>query len=268
MQWGLVPAFAKSAEEYDVFKGGSSTFNARSEGLEGSNLWKRLLDSQRCIVVVNGFYEWMAEKSGKTPMFACHNSNYHDQVIGGKESLSESEGSPAPLLLAGLYDSWGESKVDEPLLSMTILTMDPDHTPMEKVHDRMPVFLTPETAAAWVDPVVKFGDVASKTFASSRDHASKHLHVYEVSPLVSNVKTESPDCILPKSQYKEKQLANGLGRFFKKASPKASPTESQQKSQHELSVSLKRKAEEVADGTNKRSAAAATETISISDDEK
>eukprot|EP00746_Dinoflagellata_sp_MGD_P002048 gnl/MRDRNA2_/MRDRNA2_103950_c0_seq1.p1 gnl/MRDRNA2_/MRDRNA2_103950_c0~~gnl/MRDRNA2_/MRDRNA2_103950_c0_seq1.p1 ORF type:complete len:352 (+),score=71.64 gnl/MRDRNA2_/MRDRNA2_103950_c0_seq1:81-1136(+) len=293
MQWGLVPAFAKRAEDYDVFKGGSSTFNARSEGLEGSTLWKRLLNSQRCIVVVSGFYEWMAEKNGKTPMFACHNSKYHDQVIGGEVLPSETASSPAPLLLAGLYDSWGGDKAEEPLLSTTILTMDPSKTPMERVHDRMPVFLTPETAAAWLDPDAKFVDVAHKTFLSSTEHAMNHLHVYEVSPLVSNVKTESPDCILPKKDYNQKQLANGLGRFFKKAPPKASPAHLQETPQNtDGSSQQKRKAEELTPvksqeklqlkdensqkkfkfeerhDTAKHLAVSVSETISISDDER
>ena len=32
MRWGLVPSFAKNQEEYNAFKGGNSTFNARIEG--------------------------------------------------------------------------------------------------------------------------------------------------------------------------------------------------------------------------------------------
>lgn len=32
MRWGLVPSFAKNEEEYNAFKGGNSTFNARIEG--------------------------------------------------------------------------------------------------------------------------------------------------------------------------------------------------------------------------------------------
>ena len=38
MRWGLVPSFAKNEEEYNAFKGGNSTFNARIEGAIGSEV--------------------------------------------------------------------------------------------------------------------------------------------------------------------------------------------------------------------------------------
>ena len=68
MRWGLVPSFAKRAEDYDVFKGGSSTFNARMEGVQSSSLWRRLLDSKRGVVLLDGFFEWKTHGKSKVPM--------------------------------------------------------------------------------------------------------------------------------------------------------------------------------------------------------
>ncbi|CAE7198916.1 CPI1 [Symbiodinium natans] len=159
MRWGLVPSFAKRVEDFDAFKGGSSTFNARVEGAEGSSLWRRLLDRRRCVVLFDGFYEWKANGKTKTPMFIRNRDAYDGHTIPwsakmGEEPKTEQPvdeskvGGPqhAPLLLAGLYDTWHQKGDAESLESVTILTMDPESTAMEQVHDRMPVFLTPEHA--------------------------------------------------------------------------------------------------------------------------
>ncbi|CAE7705624.1 hmces [Symbiodinium pilosum] len=229
MRWGLVPAFAKRAEDFDAFKGGSSTFNARVEGAESSNLWRRLLDKRRCVVLFDGFYEWKAHGKTKTPMFIRNRDEYDGHTIPWRSKTSEDlqkVGEPdekeldgpqhAPLFLAGLYDVWHQKgDVEETLESVTILTMDPEHTIMEEVHDRMPVFLTPETAASWLDPSVPFSEIIRPVLKMSQAHAQSQLLLYEVSPLVSNIRNESPDCVLPKKKYDEKQLAKGIGRFFK-----------------------------------------------------
>eukprot|EP00439_Symbiodinium_sp_Y106_P036174 s6242_g4.t1 len=159
MRWGLVPSFAKRAEDFDAFKGGSSTFNARVEGAESSNLWRRLLDRRRCVILFDGFYEWKANGKSKTPMFIRNRDEYDGHTIPWStktdedpKKMEESDESKidgpehAPLFLAGLYDVWHQKdEAEEALESVTLLTMDPQHTAMEKVHDRMPVFLTPES---------------------------------------------------------------------------------------------------------------------------
>jgi len=110
------------------------------------------------------------------------------------------------------------------LESATILTMDSAGTPMFKVHDRMPVFLTPATAALWLDPAKSFSEVVAPVLKASEAHA-QGLFMYEVSPLVSSVKNESPDCILPKKEMDKRSLSGGLGRFFKKSEAGASAGE-------------------------------------------
>lgn len=258
MRWGLVPSFAKRQEDYDVFKGGSSTFNARVESVESSGLWRRLVDSRRCVVLFDGFYEWKAVGKGKVPMFIRNPDSYQGHTIAPAEGAScapQEQGasepvlpvqatptsqagavggpSHAPLMMAGLYDTWRSGKEatasaegdDEGMLeSVTILTMESDGTPIAAIHDRTPVFLTPETAATWLDRSASFAKVIRPVLHSAQVHA-KQLLIYEVSPLVSNVKNESPDCILSKKEYDARQFSRGLGKFFtKKASSPADPS--------------------------------------------
>lgn len=228
MRWGLIPAFAKRMEDYDVFKGGSSTFNARVESAESSGLWRRLLDRKRGVVLFDGFFEWKTSGKSKTPMFIRHRDKYDGHTIDPAtkaETDPESdikldvEGGPrhAPLLLAALYDVWNAGEASqEGIDSVSILTMEPDGTPMFEVHDRMPIFLTPETAALWLDPSAKWKDIIGTVVKASQVHAQSQLLIYEVSPLVSNIRNESPDCILSKKDFDARQLSKGIGRFFQK----------------------------------------------------
>lgn len=236
MRWGLVPSFAKNEEEYNAFKGGNSTFNARIEGAETRNLWRRLLDKRRCIVLFDGFYEWKAHVDGKTkiPMFIRNKDEYDGHVIPWpKEEAEEDEkrDGHAPLLLAGLYDTWQDDS-KELLESVTILTMDPQHTAMEKVHDRMPVFLTPESALMWLDLRLPFTEIVGSVLKAAQAHAQSQLLLYEVSSLVSNIKNESPDCILSKKEYSAKQLTKGIGRFFKSKNEGAKQQEKEGKEEN------------------------------------
>merc|ERR1712194_30059 len=107
----------------------------------------------------------------------------------------------------------------------SIVTMDSDGTPFAKVHDRMSIFLTPETAALWLDPSVSYAAAIKAVAGAAQEHARKELLMYEVSTLVSNVRNESPDCILPKTEVDKKRFAGGLGKFFTKAPKETAQTD-------------------------------------------
>eukprot|EP00920_Eleutheroschizon_duboscqi_P036859 GHVT01088495.1.p1 GENE.GHVT01088495.1~~GHVT01088495.1.p1 ORF type:complete len:451 (+),score=58.95 GHVT01088495.1:365-1717(+) len=62
-KWGLVPSYA-SAPCTSHF----ATINARSERLAESPLYGRLVNSRRCVIVLDGFYEWKSS-TPKTPYF-------------------------------------------------------------------------------------------------------------------------------------------------------------------------------------------------------
>ena len=131
--WGLVPFWARDP------KIGNRMINARAETLAEKNAYKRSYAKRRCIVPVDGFYEWQTIEGRKIkqPVF-----------------ISRVDGEP--LAFAGLWASWtDESHLDdhgEPmeLLSCTIITGDANET-IAPVHDRMPVVLPPDAWDAWLD---------------------------------------------------------------------------------------------------------------------
>lgn len=67
-RWGLVPSFTKKGSLLNHYR----MFNARSERLRESPVFKRLIHSKRCVVVMNGFYEWHKESSKKKQPYYIH----------------------------------------------------------------------------------------------------------------------------------------------------------------------------------------------------
>ena len=82
---------------------------------------------QRCIVPVDGFYEWQKRPAGKQPY----------AIVGADGK---------PLALAGLWERWKEPDSGlQPIYTFTIITGPPNEV-VAPIHNRMPVILPP---AAW-----------------------------------------------------------------------------------------------------------------------
>jgi putative SOS response-associated peptidase YedK len=126
LRWGLIPAWSK--EE----KIGSRMINIRAETLTEKPSFKRLLHSKRCLIVTDGFYEWMQESGtkSKTPIY---------MTLKSKQ----------PFAFAGLWDSW-RSPNGEQIRTCTIITTEPNEL-LATTHNRMPVILTPEACETWLD---------------------------------------------------------------------------------------------------------------------
>ncbi len=136
--WGLIPSWAKDR------KIGSKMINARAETLAEKSSFKGLLKKKRCIIPMDGFYEWKPGVDGgpvnargkplKQPMFI---HRVDDEL----------------LTVAGLWTAWKDP--DDPdgrwLHSATIVTTAANDT-MRPVHDRMPAILTPDRWSTWLDP--------------------------------------------------------------------------------------------------------------------
>jgi putative SOS response-associated peptidase YedK len=139
MRWGLVPVWAKD------LKVGYRMINAKAEGLEQSRAYGPLVGKfrHRCLIVADGFYEWMKAVDPKQPR-----QPWRFTVDGGD-----------PFAFAGLCTRkpWedGEERGVDPdgyLYSATIITTTPNAV-VKPVHDRMPAILpSAEAEAAWLDP--------------------------------------------------------------------------------------------------------------------
>ena len=127
-RWGLVPFWAKD------LKVGYKMINARSEGLLKSRAYGPLVkkSSNRCLILADGFYEWMKAENPKSPKQPVRFT-----VDGGE-----------PFAFAGL--STTREWEGEQMTSCTIITTTANET-VEPVHNRMPVILgDPEIEKAWM----------------------------------------------------------------------------------------------------------------------
>jgi len=138
MRWGLVPVWAKD------LKVGYRMINAKTENLTKSKAYGPLVGKfrHRCLIVADGFYEWMRAEDPKQPR-----QPWRFTVDGG-----------APFAFAGLCTRkpWEDDDrgldADGYLYSATIITTTPNQV-VKPVHNRMPAILPgPEAEAAWLRP--------------------------------------------------------------------------------------------------------------------
>lgn len=166
MRWGLIPVWAKSANQI------RSSFNARDDKVASSGLWKRPLARTRCIIPANGFYEWTGPKGDRQP----HLIRLKDGGLLG---------------FAGLFDTWQNRETGETVRSCAIITTGPNAL-MEPIHDRMPVILDIEAEALWLDPATEDPDRLS---ALLQPYPAEEMEEYLVSTAVNSSRGDSPEMI-------------------------------------------------------------------------
>ncbi len=178
MRWGLVPSWAKDA------KIGSRMINARMETVAEKPAFRRSFERRRAIVPADGYYEWYvvddgAPKPRKQPFY-----------------IRPRDGSV--LAMAGLYEIWrdpGRADDDPERFRWTcsvITTRATDE--LGRIHDRMPLMLTPDRYDAWLDPE-HLGTGELLDLLTPADPGV--LEAYPVSTLVSNVRNDGPELIEP-----------------------------------------------------------------------
>ena len=124
LQWGLVPSWAKDASI------GHKLINARAETVAEKPSFRHAFKQQRCLVLADGFYEWKREGKTKQPYY-----------IRFKDHRA--------FAFAGLWERWG--KKESAHESCSLITTGPNSI-MEPIHDRMPVILSEQSYATWLDP--------------------------------------------------------------------------------------------------------------------
>jgi putative SOS response-associated peptidase YedK len=124
MRWGLIPHWAVDAKTMHI--------NARSETVATSSTFRDSFTRKRCLIPADGFYEW---EQGGTPHWIFRADGY-------------------PVGFAGLWATWLNPSSGEWVRSCSIITTASTGI-ISKLHDRMPVALTPEMWDTWLDRDLK-----------------------------------------------------------------------------------------------------------------
>jgi putative SOS response-associated peptidase YedK len=184
-RWGLIPHWAENA------KVGSRMFNARAETLTTSPAFRDAFVRKRCLVPVDGFYEWKREGTVRQPF-----------LIGRADGL--------PLTLAGLWSGWRDPVADRVVRTFTIITSGPNDQ-MVDIHNRMPVVVPEELWPMWLDPLADRSEL--RAILEPNDDMS--LLIHPVSRLVNDVRNDGPALIEPMSaEAPDHQAAVAMPGFF------------------------------------------------------
>ena len=172
VRWGLIPAWAKDPAI------GHKLINARAETAAVKPAFRAAFSKRRCLIPVDGFYEWRREGSVRQPWLIARRD-------GG------------PMVLAGLWERWrvpegvelrgslAERRLGDVVETFTILTTEASTT-MRALHDRMPVILPAEAFGPWLSGEdVRLGPAPEDWLAMHR-----------VALRVNNPRNDDPECVV------------------------------------------------------------------------
>ena len=173
MRWGLLPPWVKAdAGGKPLAK--SLLINARAETLTTSPAFRSAARRQRCLVPMDGYYEWMVspDAGAKTPFYMFRRD-------------------ASPLLVAGLWSSWRPDETVDPILTATIVTTDAVDE-LSEIHNRMPLMLDEQDWDRWLNP-----DEPAPADLLTTPPDISGLGVREVSRLVNRVANNGPELLEP-----------------------------------------------------------------------
>ncbi|MCV7193204.1 SOS response-associated peptidase [Mycolicibacterium brumae] len=173
MRWGLVPPWTKATADGKPAPGGPLLINARAETLTTSRAFSAAAQRKRCLIPMDGWYEWRGPKGDKTPFY-----------------LYATDGKP--LLMAGVWSVWHPPGENAPaLLSATIITTEAVG-PLADIHDRMPLSISAPDWDRWLDPDSGIDE------GLLRGHGDlDRIAIREVSTLVNSATNNGPELIAP-----------------------------------------------------------------------
>ena len=174
MRFGLVPSFTDPGAKVDFYR----MFNARSETIAEKGVFSRLLQRRRGVVLINGFYEWAAERAGSSQVKQPYYLH-----LEGKGGGSEGD----VLRCAALYDRW-KGAAGGDLVTVTIITVEASE-PLRWLHDRMPAVLrTDADVAAWLE------GSDDRPSSALRPYGEADMKWYPVTTRMNRGDFEDPSC--------------------------------------------------------------------------
>ncbi|MDB4936492.1 MAG: hypothetical protein JWP87_3464 [Labilithrix sp.] len=160
LRWGLVP-WSKDG------KPKSKTIQARIETIARAPTYREAFRMRRCLVIVDGFYEWSGTGQHRHP--------HHVRLESKK-----------PFAIGGIWDVFQAD--DGSLLESCAVVTTPAQGPIAALHDRMPLVLDDESRERWM--------TASPDEAQRMIATTDRLVVLPVSTWVNDVRNDDPRCLL------------------------------------------------------------------------
>lgn len=173
--FGLIPSWAKDRSSINI--------NARSETIYEKASFKEAYRQRRCIIPVNGYYEWIKDEMSKKSI---------PYLISSKEKNY--------FAFAGVYEQWYDNSIGQILLTTALITTEPNNK-IATIHDRMPVILGQKNWATWLNNNSSFEELNSLFKPCSDDLVA----IDEVGELVNSVQNDTPECLLKSNRVQMTQ---------------------------------------------------------------
>ena len=169
--WGLLPSWSKDRSR------AASMINARSETLTEKPSFRPLLAAHRCVIPVDGYYEWRT--IGVDP-----------KVKQPKQPYFIRSRDATPLTIAGVWTTWRDPlHGGEEVRSCSLITTTPNAT-LAAIHDRMPCILDGDDVEEWLS-------APEPPLQLLRAAPEDRLVAVTVSTAVNNVRNKGAELIEP-----------------------------------------------------------------------
>ena len=186
--WGLVPNFCKTTKEAKDMS--LKTLNAKSETVFTLPSFKNSIREKRCLILVDGFYEWRTIGKQKYPYFIHYNDN---EVFA----------------MGGIFNDWVNKETGEIQNTVSIITTHANAS-LSKIHNeklRMPFILPRDTEHNWLDANLKDNEITELM----QPLADGLLEAHTISKLITN-RNMNPDTaeVQLKFDYPELEMFDNL----------------------------------------------------------
>jgi putative SOS response-associated peptidase YedK len=182
--WGLIPKWVK--DEKQAIQLRNQTLNARSETIFEKPSFRSSIAKKRCLVIVNGFFEWMDFKGKKYPHFI---------YMKNKE----------PFAFGGIYENWTDRETGEIKSTYSIVTTEANPL-MAIIHNskqRMPLILPREAEDVWRNPELGKDEI----IRLMTPFDEKSLGSHTISKLITS-RTNPSNVPAVKEQYNYPELSS------------------------------------------------------------
>lgn len=170
LRWGLVPWWTKADRPHKPL------VQARVETVAATPAFRDAFKARRCLVVVDGFYEWQRAPGG-----------------GGKVPHHVRRREGGPFAIAGVWDRW-KTPDGEVVETCAVVTTEA-RGPVRALHDRMPLVLEGEERDAWLHGSAGEASRLVGDARAAQQARAEELVVVPVSTWVNDVKHDDPRCL-------------------------------------------------------------------------
>lgn len=165
-RWGLIPSWVREAKPKVL------PANARCETLKTNGMFRGAFKSRRCLVPVDGYFEWKANKGAK------------------KQPYALAMKSGRPFCIAGIWEPRRIPELAVEQKTFALITCAPNDL-VATIHDRMPVILHEKDYARWLSPAVSDPSDLLVPFPGEL------MKIWPVSTRVNKAGTEGADLLDP-----------------------------------------------------------------------